>query len=68
MEQFSNGYGKTNTKVITPANNDRSKQRDEPIRIPSNYFKAARSAGKITHGAIDFGSVSHWLQKLAREF
>ena len=54
--------------VITPANNNRSKQRDEPIRIPSNYLKAARSAGKITHGAIGLGSVSHWLQKLAQEF
>ena len=36
IEMFSNNFQKTNTKVITPTNHNRSKQHDEPIRIPSN--------------------------------
>ena len=38
---------KTNTKVMTPANHNSSKQRDEPIRIPRNYLQLAQSAGKL---------------------
>ena len=35
LERFSNDCRKTKTKVITPTNHNRSKQRNEPIRIPS---------------------------------
>ena len=44
LERFSNDCRKTKTKVITPTNHDRGKQRDEPITIPSNYLKLAQSA------------------------
>ena len=37
-QQFSNDCRKTNDKVITPTNHNRSKQSDEPIRIPSSYL------------------------------
>ena len=47
IERFSNDCWKTKTKVVTPTNRDRGKQRDEPITIPSNYLKLAQSAGKI---------------------
>lgn len=33
----SNDCWKTNSKVLTPTNQNRSQQRDEPIRIPSYY-------------------------------
>ena len=33
LERFSNYFGKINSKVITPTNQNRSEQRDEPIRI-----------------------------------
>ena len=38
IERFSNDCRKTKTKTITPTNHNRSKQRDEPITIPSNYL------------------------------
>ena len=38
LERFSNDCRKTKTKAITPANHNRSKQRDERITIPSNYL------------------------------
>ena len=38
IERFSNDCRKTKTKAITPTNHNRSKQRDEPIRISSNYL------------------------------
>ena len=38
IERFSNDCRKTKTKVITPANHNRSRQRNEPITIPSNYL------------------------------
>ena len=34
IERFSNDCCKTNTKVSTPTNYNRSSQRDEPIRMP----------------------------------
>ena len=37
-EWFSNNCRKSNTKVITPSNHNRSKERDGLIRIPSNYL------------------------------
>ena len=37
MERFSNDCRKTKTKAITPTNHNRSRQRHEPITIPSNY-------------------------------
>ena len=36
IERFSNDCQKTKTKAITPTNHNRGKQRDEPIKIPSN--------------------------------
>ena len=47
IERFSNGCREANTEVITPTNHNTSKQRDEPIRIPSNYLKLAQSAGLV---------------------
>ena len=38
IERFSNDCRKTKTKAITPTNDDRSRQRDEPITVPSNYL------------------------------
>ena len=38
IERFSNDCRKTKTKAITPTNHNRSRQRDEPITIPSNYL------------------------------
>ena len=38
LERFSNDCRKTKTKVITLTNHNRSEERDEPIRIPSNYL------------------------------
>ena len=35
-ERFSSDFRTTNTKVITPTKNKRSKLPEEPIRIPSN--------------------------------
>ena len=36
--RFSNDCRKTKTKAITPTNHNRSRQRDEPITVPSNYL------------------------------
>ena len=36
-ERFSNDCRETKIKIITPTNQNGSQQRDEPIRIPSNY-------------------------------
>ena len=38
VERFSNDCRKSKTKVITATNHNGSKQRDEPITIPSNYL------------------------------
>ena len=38
LEQFSNDCRKTKTKAITLTNHNRSRQRDEPITIPSNFL------------------------------
>ena len=38
IERFSNDCRKTKTKAITPTNHNRSRQRDEPITVPSNYL------------------------------
>ena len=37
LERFSNDCRKTKAKVTTSTNHNRSKQRDEPIKIRSNY-------------------------------
>ena len=47
LERFSIDCRKTNTKVITATNLNRSKQRDEPIRITSKYLRLGQCAGKI---------------------
>ena len=38
LERFSNECRKTKTKVITPANHNRHKALNEPIRTPSKYM------------------------------
>ena len=43
---FQMTVAKTNSKVSTPTNHNRSKERDEPIRIRSNYLRLAQRAGK----------------------
>ena len=43
IERFSNDCRKNDTLT----NHTRSEQRNEPIRIPSNYLSLAQSAGKI---------------------
>ena len=46
IERFSNECRKTKTKVITPANHNRHKLSNEPIRTRSKYMLLASSAGK----------------------
>ena len=46
LERFSNECRKTKTKVITPANHNRHKLSNEPIRTRSKYMLLASSAGK----------------------
>ena len=36
LERFSNDGRKTDSKVVISTNHNRNKNRDEPIRIPSN--------------------------------
>ena len=38
IERVSIDCRKTKTKAITPTNHNRSRERDEPITIPSNYL------------------------------
>ena len=55
---------KTKTKaiiIITPTNQNKSKERNEPITIPSNNIPVTRSLAQEkshTHGAIGFGVAS----------
>ena len=51
IERVSNDCRKSNTKVITPTNQNRNKKRGEPIRIPGNYLKKSRVQGAIGFGA-----------------
>ena len=37
---------KSQTKVKTPTNHNRSKKRNEPIRIPNYYLKSTGKCGK----------------------
>ena len=46
LERFSNECRKTKTKVITPANHNKHKLPNEPIRTRSKYMLLASSAGK----------------------
>ena len=46
LERFSNECRKTKTKAITPANHNKHKLSDEPIRTRSKYMLPASSAGK----------------------
>ena len=69
LERFSDDCRKTKTKAITPTNHNRNKQLHEPITIPSNHLKLARSAGKITRTWCDcFGFASHWLKNWRDSF
>ena len=67
IEEFSNDYRKTNTKVITLTNHKRKKQRYEPIRIPSSYQELAKSAGEIACTRCDWFWFS-LVDNLARDF
>ena len=46
IEGFSNDCRKTKTKAITPTNHNRSRQRDEPITIPSKSPVTRLKRGK----------------------
>ena len=46
IERFSNECRKTKTKVITPANHNKHKLSNEPIRTQSKYMLLTSSAGK----------------------
>ena len=70
IERFSNDCRKTKTKAITPTNHNRSRQRDEPITMPSNYTcnsLEAREKSRV-HGVIGFGFASHWLKNWRESF
>jgi len=61
------GKSYINTKVITLTNQNGSKQRDQPIRIPSNYLKLSQSAGKIMLSRSDWlWFCFSFVKKLAR--
>ena len=69
LERVSNDT-KSSTKVITSTNHNRSKQRDEPIRIPSNNLQiAALKRGKIARTRCDwFWFYFLLVEKRARDF
>ena len=46
IERFSSECRKTKTKVIIPANHNKHKLSNEPIRTRSKYMSLAPSAGK----------------------
>ena len=46
LERFSNECRKTKTKVIIPANHNKHKLSNEPIRTRSKYMSLAPSTGK----------------------
>ena len=46
LERFSNECRKTKTTVIIPANHNKHKLSNEPIRTRSKYMSLAPSAGK----------------------
>ena len=58
IERFLNDSRKTNAKVITPTNHNRSEQRDKPIAY--THLLKAREKLRV-QVAIDFGFASHWL-------
>ena len=54
LERFSNECRKTKTKVITPANHNKHKLPNEPIRTRSKYMSPASSAGKRVRASRDW--------------
>ena len=46
LERFSNECRKTKTKVVIPANHNKHKLLNEPIRTRSKYMSLEPSAGK----------------------
>lgn len=52
--------------VITPTNHDRSKQREEPIKITRNLLQARKKSR--VQGSIGFCFAPYWLKNLARKF
>jgi len=40
-------FKRTNTKVITPTNQNRGKQRDEPIGIPTSNLLKTREVSRL---------------------
>ena len=67
IEQFSNDCLKTNTKVIIPTNDNRSKQRDEPIRITLQLPVTCSKRGKNRTYKVQSFCFS-LVEKLARDF
>ena len=59
LERFSNDRRKSNTKVITPTNHNRSKQGDEPIRNPGNYQGGAEDSADFCVRIIQQKVTSH---------
>ena len=71
IEQFSNDLRKTTTEVITPINNNESKQRNEETN--ENFLKlpvACSKRGKKSRvqGRIGFDFASHWLKDWRESF
>ena len=54
LERFSNECRKTKTKVITPANHNKHKLPNQPIRTGSKYMSPASSAGKRVRASRDW--------------
>ena len=57
---------KPEPKQFVATNHNRSRQRDEPITIPSNYIELEAQERSRVHGAIDFDS--HWLKNWRESF
>ena len=71
IEQFSNDLRKATTKVISPINNNESKQRNEETNENSLKLpKACSKRGKKSRaqGAIGFDFASHWLKDWRESF
>ena len=55
--------------ILRPTNHKSSKQRDEPIRIPSNYSNLLKAREKSrAQVVIGFTFAAHWLKKTGTRF
>lgn len=53
---------KTDTKVTTSTNHNKSKQRDQPIRTPSNYLYKLLKVWPKSRVQVAIGFTPHWLK------